>query len=913
MLRKHGALLGVAILVFGLFLVYFLPGQTDATTGINQEMSFEGKIVNSSGLNIADNSYNMEFNVYTGCTNEPTNNTGCTSVWTEDWLVHNAQAVPFTSGTFQANLGSIFSLSNIPAADWNTYPLYLSIEIGNTTNSGVSSCAGTTNFNTNCGGDGVMNPYILLTSSPYAFNSSELGGLASSAYGQLAATPQTWTGQNIFQPTTNINGATVKQTSAASPSADIFDVQGTNGSTNFLQITSTAANSATVTLQSVGGTNALSLTSAGALTFTGAANSTWDLGAAHTLSLQTTNDGPITTGTGLFTAGGALTVNSGALTVTAGNLAFSGTTARSITGPSTGGLTVTVASGPLSLSTTTSGALSIDSATAVNVGTTNATSLAFGSTANNTATTFKQTASATAFQVQNASSNAVLTVDTSANEVSLGKASTLAGQLSFFNGTNSNTISLISGVSGSNLSFTLPTADGSGGQCLQTNGSAVLSFSACATGSGSTTLQNAYDNSSSPANITTSSASKDINIAAGVVPTSDIFTISNAGQGVTTSGVNALSVNFVGGAAAIESAGERIDLTPGTTSGGTWSGMRIVANGTGAVSGVTEYGLKIEGPTSPGAGTQTGLYIGTGWNTGLNVQSGGLNLAGYTSGGNPSDPPVPAANNLAVYAKLVSGRMLLKIKGPSGLDSPLQPALFGNNVVIFAPTSGATGTGSGFGTTWQSNGTVTHPTPATTSPAIANQIHRTRYANVVTTTNQVLGPKVNTADGNQFWTGNAAGLGGFFFQTRFIVELWPAATVRVFAGLSSSNTAVAASDTVAGDVVGLWHDTTDSATTFNLVTRNNVTTTKHAITVSNAIVAGNTYDWYMFCKPNDTTIYYRLDDLVNGVTYEGNTGTTLPRNTIFMGPQVEMSNGTANITVTTTAIGVNRIYIESDH
>jgi hypothetical protein len=182
----------------------------------------------------------------------------------------------------------------------------------------------------------------------------------------------------------------------------------------------------------------------------------------------------------------------------------------------------------------------------------------------------------------------------------------------------------------------------------------------------------------------------------------------------------------------------------------------------------------------------------------------------------------------------------------------------------------------------------------------------------VTTTNQVLGPKVNTTSENQFWRGNAAGLGGYFFNTRFVVDLWPAATVRLFAGLSSSTTAVVASDTVAGDVNGLWHDTTDSATTFNFVTRNNATTTKTPIALSNAIAAGNSYDFTMYAKPNDTTVYYRLDDLVNGVSYEGNTATTLPTNTVFMGPQVEMSNGTANIVVTTTAIGVSHIYVESD-
>lgn len=413
-------------------------------------------------------------------------------------------------------------------------------------------------------------------------------------------------------------------------------------------------------------------------------------------------------------------------------------------------------------------------------------------------------------------------------------------------------------------------------------------------------------------------AGSNLQLTASAAPTVSQLVITNAGQAVTTSDVNGISVNYVGGAAAVEAAGLRVDLTPGATTGGTWSGMRIVANSTGAVTGVTEYGVKIEGPSSPGSGTETGLYIGTNWDTGLDVQSGGINLAGFTSGGNPSDPAAPAADNLRVYAKKVSGRMLLKIKGPSGLDSPLQPALFGNNVVLYAPTSSTTVTG-GFGTLWakgSSGGTVSHPTPSTTSPAMSNQMHRTRHQNVVTTTNQAMGIRASASDAFQFWMGNGSGLGGFFFNTRFVVEAYPASTVRIFAGLASTSTEVVASDTVANDVVGLWHDTTDpssGANSFNLVTRNNTTTTKKSIALSNAIAAGNSYDWFMFVKPNDSTVYYRLDDLVNGVSYEGSTSTTTPRSTVFMAPQVEMSNGTANITVGTVAIGVARVYVESDH
>lgn len=281
-----------------------------------------------------------------------------------------------------------------------------------------------------------------------------------------------------------------------------------------------------------------------------------------------------------------------------------------------------------------------------------------------------------------------------------------------------------------------------------------------------------------------------------------------------------------------------------------------------------------------------------------------------------ANPSVPGTDILRVWGRKLSGRMFLKFMGPSGLDNTVQAALFGNRILMFMPSTGTTGTGSGtsFGPAWTSNGTVTHPTPATTAPALSNQMKRTRYANVVTTQNQQLGPRYNAASEQQFWRGNAAGLGGFFFATRFIVELWAANTCRIFAGLANTATgAVVISDTVINDVCGLWHDTTDSGTTFNFVTRNTATTTKQAIALSNAIAAGNSYDFYMFCPPNGSTIYWRLDDLVNGVTYEGNTGTTLPTATAFMQPQVQMSNGTANTTATTVAIGVAGIYVESDH
>jgi hypothetical protein len=266
--------------------------------------------------------------------------------------------------------------------------------------------------------------------------------------------------------------------------------------------------------------------------------------------------------------------------------------------------------------------------------------------------------------------------------------------------------------------------------------------------------------------------------------------------------------------------------------------------------------------------------------------------------------------------KEIAGRKMLKGMGPSGTDYPYQPSLFGNRIQIFMPQTGTTGTGGAVGMAWTSNGTVSHPTPSTTAPVKSNQMKRTRYANVVTTTNQQLGPRFNAADGRMFWRGNAAGLGGFFFYSRFIVELYPASTVRLFAGLAgTNNVGVVISDTVLNDTCGLWHDTADpssGAGAFNFVTRDGTTTTKQAIDLANAIAAGNSYDFTMYCKPNGTELFWRLVDLVNNVTYEGSQTLTLPRNNQFMQPQVQMSNGTANIVVTTVAIGVANIYVESD-
>lgn len=102
--------------------------------------------------------------------------------------------------------------------------------------------------------------------------------------------------------------------------------------------------------------------------------------------------------------------------------------------------------------------------------------------------------SATAFQVQNAAGNQLLTVDTTGNQVILGKASTVNGKMVFQNATNANTVTLQTGTTAGSYTLTLPTALGASGSCLKdTTGAGVLGFGTCGSD-----LQAAYTASTSP-------------------------------------------------------------------------------------------------------------------------------------------------------------------------------------------------------------------------------------------------------------------------------------------------------------------------------------------------------------------------------------------------------------------------------
>ncbi|HSX37021.1 MAG TPA: hypothetical protein VLG13_02805, partial [Patescibacteria group bacterium] len=177
--------------------------------GINQQINFQGRLLNSQGATVPDGIYNIEFKIYQDgdgqTVGDTTGSPAGTLKWTEDYLQNNSQGVTVKNGFLSVQLGSINPFgSNI---DWNQDTLWLSINIGNT----ASSC---TPFSS-CSPDGEMVPMKRLSSNPYSLNSGLLGGLSSAQYVQLAQGAQTdssTTNASIF---VNKTGAT----------ANIMDIQ----------------------------------------------------------------------------------------------------------------------------------------------------------------------------------------------------------------------------------------------------------------------------------------------------------------------------------------------------------------------------------------------------------------------------------------------------------------------------------------------------------------------------------------------------------------------------------------------------------------------------------------------------------------------------------------------------------------
>ena len=288
-------------------------------------------------------------------------------------------------------------------------------------------------------------------------------------------------------------------------------------------------------------------------------------------------------------------------------------------------------------------------------------------------------------------------------------------------------------------------------------------------------------------------------------------------------------------------------------------------------------------------------FNGTTWSVFDSNTNSFVNLVGIAV-----EPSAPSSNNLLVYSKLIAGKMILKVKGPSGLDTPVQNAFWQNNITIWNTTNVVAGLWSG--TVGAGTGTFTTALPTSTN--IYTSVKRARMANVVTTLNQVIGQR-NTE--LMFQLGGTAGQGGFFFYTRCGFDVWTNGA-RFFAGMATATTVISLDPSALNNTVGFCVDAADNGA-ISFLTRNTGAT---KASTGFTITSNKGYDLYIFCAPNASSVGWRIVDIDTGAEASGTATLTLPVGTTMLTANVLASNA-ALTPVTSINLGLNRIYVETDY
>lgn len=267
----------------------------------------------------------------------------------------------------------------------------------------------------------------------------------------------------------------------------------------------------------------------------------------------------------------------------------------------------------------------------------------------------------------------------------------------------------------------------------------------------------------------------------------------------------------------------------------------------------------------------------------------------------------PPTDSVKLWAR-VAARTALAMKGPSGLDTSLQPHLGGNRIGVWLPPGNATtvpladGIAAPTGT-----GTATARSVATTS--LATAMRRLGYVSAATA-GSLAGARLAAA---QFFRGDATAKGGFHLRIRFVCS--DAATVagaRTYVGLAAATGAPTNVDPSSQvNILGVGCDTADS--TFSVMSNDGAgTATKVALGANfpaNTLSA-DAYELELFCPSGGGDVRYRVERLNTGDVASGTISSNFPASTTLLAIQLWRSN---NATALAVGIDLCSLYIETDY
>lgn len=318
-----------------------------------------------------------------------------------------------------------------------------------------------------------------------------------------------------------------------------------------------------------------------------------------------------------------------------------------------------------------------------------------------------------------------------------------------------------------------------------------------------------------------------------------------------------------------------------------------------ALTGTEEIPLS-DGTTTTKAATAAQVRDYVQANLTNTAQSGYSDLAGI------ADPSAPSAGNLRLYGASIAGRMLPKIIGPAGIDTIMQVGLHGNSVVLISPSSG-TSAPSIVGGTLTTAATMSLQFTAGSSARWASTA-RKRFQTSTTAGNA---SGMRTAY-TQWFRGNAAGFGGFFFRAQFGAQINLNGGQK-FVGLCASTGALGGDPSALTNMCGMGYDAGDASSGNWQFMRNDGSGTATKVDLGANAARGTTEGWdlIMFMAPNSSELFVRIVNLSTSTTVLDTSYTTdLPAVNTGMAFKAEVRNGAV---AAADNLEVAKVYIETDY
>lgn len=270
-----------------------------------------------------------------------------------------------------------------------------------------------------------------------------------------------------------------------------------------------------------------------------------------------------------------------------------------------------------------------------------------------------------------------------------------------------------------------------------------------------------------------------------------------------------------------------------------------------------------------------------------------------------SDPSAPPYG-LELYTGLYAGRRLPKIMGPAGIGSALETAFHGNAKLLVSPANGTTAPNV--------TGGVLTTAATLSSPhtiASANRWQATRRTRFQTSTTAGNASGMRTAY-VQWYLGNAAGFGGFFFRAQFGMNINLAGGQK-FIGLCASTAILGGEPSALINMIGCGYDSGDSAAGNWFLMRNDGSGTATKVDLGSNAARNTThgFDLMIFARPNSQEIFVKIINLHTGALVLDTSYTTdIPAVNTGLAMKCEVRNGG---NAAADNIECAKLFIESDY